>query len=221
MQLNNEIRVPLPIEDAWKLLTDLERVGPCLPGASITGREGDDHLGQAKIKVGPITANYKGTARFTELDEAAHRAVLTASGREARGGGNASATVTAELVDKGAETQVVLVTDLALSGKVAQFGRGVIADVSSVLLNTFSERLAELLEADSAPPEPTTPGPTAPARAATTSGPAPVADEALDLLALARGADALRLPKPAGYAALALLSLAIGWLLGRGSPSRG
>ncbi|WLW57009.1 SRPBCC family protein [Streptomyces sp. YU58] len=234
MQLNNEFTVPLPIEDAWKLLTDLERVGPCLPGASITGREGDDYLGQAKIKVGPITTNYKGTARFTELDEVGHRAVLTASGREARGGGNASATVVAVLVDKGDETQVNVSTELALSGKVAQFGRGVITDVSAALLKTFTERLAAMLEADKTAQETATPpvegvtalserGATGTAtvanstaqRQAPTSA-ASAEDEVLDVLALTRGAGILRVPKPVTYAGLALLCLLIGWLLGRG-----
>lgn len=233
MQLDNEFKVPLPIEEAWKLLTDLERVGPCLPGASITGREGDDYLGRAKIKVGPITTNYKGTARFTEIDEAGHRAVLNASGREARGGGNVSATVTAELVEKGAETQVNLSTELALSGKVAQFGRGVITDVSAALLTTFTQRLAAMLEADQAVPErvaspaqgaatgehdttvtTTVANSTAPRQAPVST--APVGDEVLDVLALTRGAGVLRVPKPVAYAGLALVFLVIGWLLGRG-----
>jgi carbon monoxide dehydrogenase subunit G len=145
MQLTNEFDVSVPIEEAWRLLTDLERVGPCLPGASITGRDGDDYLGQAKIKVGPITANYKGTARFIELDETQHRAVLSAKGRETQGGGDAQAVVTATLLDKGETTHVTVITDLTLSGKVAQFGRGIINDISSALLKTFVTRLEAMV----------------------------------------------------------------------------
>lgn len=146
MQLTNEFDVSVPMDEAWRLLSDLERVGPCLPGASITGRDGDDYLGQAKIKVGPITAHYKGTARFLELNEADHRAVLSAKGREARGGGDAQAVVTATLLDKGDATHVTVITDLSLSGKVAQFGRGVITDVSAALLKTFATRLEAMVQ---------------------------------------------------------------------------
>lgn len=146
MQLTNEFDVSIPIEETWRLLTDLERVGPCLPGASVTGRDGDDYLGQAKIKVGPITAQYKGTARFIELDESQHRAVLSGKGREARGGGDAQVLVTATLVDKGDLTHVTVLTELTLSGKLAQFGRGVMNDVSTALLKQFVVRVEAMLQ---------------------------------------------------------------------------
>ena len=148
MQLHNEFEVALPPELTWTLLTDLEKVAPCLPGASITGVEGDDYLGRAKIKVGPITAEYKGTAQFEELDPSSHRAVLLARGKDARGQGDATATVTATLTPTGSGTRVTVDTDLALTGKVAQFGRGVLADVSGALMSLFAARLQEMVAAE-------------------------------------------------------------------------
>lgn len=148
MQLLNEFDVPLPPAQAWTLLTDLEKVAPCLPGASITSVEGDDYHGRAKIKVGPITAEYKGIAQFKELDENSHRAVLLARGKDARGQGEASATVTATLSAEGNGTRVKVETDLALTGKVAQFGRGVLADVSGALMGLFADRLQAMVIAE-------------------------------------------------------------------------
>lgn len=155
MQLLNEFEVALPPENTWILLTDLEKVAPCLPGASITSVEGDDFHGRAKIKVGPITAEYKGVAQFTELDEEAHTAVLLARGKDARGQGDATANVRATLHPKGAGTRVVVETELALTGKVAQFGRGVLADVSGALMTMFAQRLQEMVATEGAPDAPT------------------------------------------------------------------
>lgn len=196
MQLLNEFEVGLPPEQAWVLLTDLQRVAPCLPGASITSVEDEDYHGQAKIKVGPITAQYKGVARFTELDAANHRAVLLARGKDARGQGDATATVTATLAPHGAGTRVIVETDLALTGKVAQFGRGVLADVSGALMGLFAQRLQEMVAAESgaglpampaaAPVPGGAPQPVAHASAPTTA-PRPADDEVLDVLALAGG----------------------------------
>ncbi|MEP9362793.1 SRPBCC family protein [Nocardioides sp. CN2-186] len=148
MQLLNEFEVALPPEQTWSLLTDLQKVAPCLPGASITSVDGDDFHGRAKIKVGPITAEYKGIARFTELDASSHRAVLLARGKDARGQGDATATVTASLSPAGAGTKVTVETELALTGKVAQFGRGVLADVSGALMSLFADRLQEMVVAE-------------------------------------------------------------------------
>src|SRR5213592_4197212 len=134
MELTNEFTVDAPIEQAWSVLTDLERIAPCLPGAQLTEVEGDEYRGTVKIKVGPITAQYKGVAKIEEADAANHKVVLQAEGRDTRGQGNASATVTATLVPEGAGTTVNIDTDLNITGKVAQFGRGVMADVSSKLL---------------------------------------------------------------------------------------
>lgn len=150
MQLLNEFEVALPPEKTWTLLTDLEKVAPCLPGASITSVDGDDYHGRAKIKVGPITAEYKGVAQFKELDESAHTAVLLARGKDARGQGDATANVRATLHPKGGGTRVVVETDLALTGKVAQFGRGVLADVSGALMTLFAQRLQEMVAAEGA-----------------------------------------------------------------------
>lgn len=148
MQLLNEFEVALPPEKTWTLLTDLEKVAPCLPGASITSVDGDDYHGRAKIKVGPITAEYKGVAQFQELDESAHTAVLLARGKDARGQGDATANVRATLHPKGGGTRVVVETDLAITGKVAQFGRGVLADVSGALMTMFAQRLQEMVAAE-------------------------------------------------------------------------
>lgn len=141
MELKNEFRVGVPVEQAWATLTDVELIAPCMPGAQLTEVDGDEYHGTVKVKVGPITAQYKGTASFVEKDEENHRAVLKASGRDTRGQGNASADVTAELTPDGDGTNVVVTTDLRVTGKVAQFGRGVMADVSAKLLDQFVESL--------------------------------------------------------------------------------
>lgn len=155
MELTNDFRVSVPVEQAWKVLTDLERIAPCMPGAQLQEVEGDEYRGVVKVKVGPITAQYKGTARFLERDESARRAVLRAEGRDTRGQGTASATVTAVLTPDGAGTDaegttVSIVTDLAITGKVAQFGRGVLAEVSGRLLDQFAQHLeSDVLMGDS------------------------------------------------------------------------
>jgi hypothetical protein len=141
VKIEDQFRVDVPIDEAWKVLLDLERIAPCLPGAQLTEVEGDEYRGTVKIKVGPITAQYKGVAKITEADEANHKVVLQAEGRDTRGQGNASAAVVATLVEDGAGTVVKIDTDLNITGKVAQFGRGVMADVSSKLLGQFADNL--------------------------------------------------------------------------------
>lgn len=148
MELTNEFEVHMPVDEAWRVLTDIERIAPCLPGAQLQEAEGDEYRGRVKVKVGPITAQYKGKAHFVELDDTEHRAVLTASGRDTRGQGNANATVTAILTDQGDRTHVSVVTDLTLTGKVAQFGRGVLADVSNNLMGQFVENLESTVSGD-------------------------------------------------------------------------
>jgi carbon monoxide dehydrogenase subunit G len=151
VDLVNEFHVALPIGEAWTVLTDLERIAPCMPGAQLQSVEGETFHGTVKVKVGPITAQYKGTAVFEERDEAAHRAVIKAEGRESRGQGNASARITAELSEDATGTIVKMSTDLAISGKAAQFGRGVLAEVSGKLLQQFVRQLeADLLTGDAA-----------------------------------------------------------------------
>ena len=165
MELTNEFEVAVPIEEAWAVLTDLERIAPCMPGAELTEVEGDEYRGLVKVKVGPITASYKGAVRFSERDVETHRAVLKADGRETRGQGNASAVITATLVPEGPGTKVSVLTDLAITGKVAQFGRGVLADVSGKLLDQFVHNLETTVL--------TPGGPSAPA-----GGPEPAAGQA-------------------------------------------
>jgi uncharacterized protein len=148
VELNNEFRVAVPAAKVWEMFTDVERVAPCLPGATLLSVDGDDFTGAVKVKVGPITVSYKGIATYQEKDAAAQRLVLRAEGKETRGNGTAAATVTAQLKDAGDSTHVVISTDLAISGKAAQFGRGVLADVSGNLIAQFARSLeAELLGA--------------------------------------------------------------------------
>jgi uncharacterized protein len=141
MELVHEFTVAVPVEQAWDVLTDVARIAPCMPGAELTEVDGGTYHGQVKIRVGPITAQYRGTASFAEKDEAARRVVLKASGRDTRGQGTASATVTAAMAEEAGSTTVSIVTDLSVSGRVAQFGRGVMADVSARLLDQFVHNL--------------------------------------------------------------------------------
>jgi carbon monoxide dehydrogenase subunit G len=153
MKLENEFRVDVPVEQAWRVLLDVERIAPCMPGAQLQEVEGDEYRGIVKVKVGPITAQYKGVARLTEVDDANHRAVIRAEGRDTRGQGNASATVTAALQPDGDGTHVSIESDVTITGKVSQFGRGVIADVSGKLLEQFVASLErDVLSAPAAAP---------------------------------------------------------------------
>jgi carbon monoxide dehydrogenase subunit G len=153
MELTNDFRVAIPPATAWSVLTDVERIAPCMPGAQLQEVEGDEYRGVVKVKVGPITAQYKGAASFVERDEVNLKAVLRAEGRDTRGQGNASATITATLTPDGEGTRVSVVTDLTVTGKVAQFGRGVMADVSAKLLGQFVDCLhTTVLAPDSAAP---------------------------------------------------------------------
>ncbi len=170
MELTNEFTVPVPVERAWEVLNDVELIAPCLPGAQLQEVEGDEYRGTVKVKVGPITAQYKGAATFQEQDEANRKVVLKAEGRDTRGQGSASALITATMTAKGDSTDVVVETDLTIKGKVAQFGRGMIADVSAKLLTEFVECLEHKLEDDQPAPTEAVPG----SDAAQGGGPAPV-----------------------------------------------
>lgn len=158
MELTNDFRVAVPVERAWEVLTDVELIAPCLPGAQLQEVEGDEYRGIVKVKVGPITAQYKGKATFVSQDEETHVAVLRAEGRETRGQGNANATITATLTPVDDGTAVSVVTDLTITGRVAQFGRGVLAEVSAKLLDQFVENLETTVlvdrTAEPAAPEP-------------------------------------------------------------------
>lgn len=142
MRIDNEFTVDVPIDRAWEVLTDLEGIAPCMPGAQLTGVDGDVYAGTVKIKVGPIISEYAGTARFVEKDDANHRAVIDAKGRDSRGAGNATAAITAQLRAEGARTVVTVDTDLKITGKVAQLGSGMIKEVSRKLLGQFVDCLA-------------------------------------------------------------------------------
>ncbi|MEU1168655.1 SRPBCC family protein [Streptomyces sp. NPDC005921] len=145
MELHHEFTVPVPADEAWRALLDIERVAPCLPGAVVEEYDGKTVTGSVKVKVGPVTVAYRGTAVFEEQDEQAHRLVLLASGRETRGQGTARATVTATLTERDGATAVSVRTDLTVTGRPAQFGRGVLAEVGDRLVGQFATCLAERL----------------------------------------------------------------------------
>lgn len=242
MKIEDQFRVDVSIEEAWRILLDVERIAPCMPGAQLQEIEGDEYRGIVKVKVGPITAQYKGAARILEADEAARRIVLKGEGRDTRGQGNASATVTVLLAPDGSGTRVSVDTDLHVTGKVAQFGRGVMADVSSKLLAQFVKSLEEnVLRADavtaqsaaesvraSAPPEALAAGPAAAPAVEAGAGPAPAIEagvrtidspeaEPVDLIEAAGGALAKRLvPLVTGIGLVVVLI----WLFRRGRKHR-
>ena len=207
MELNHSFTVNQPIAETWQILTDLERIAPCLPGAQLQEVHGDVYKGVVKIKVGPITAQFKGEAQFDERNDTDFKAVLKASGRDTGGKGNAAATITAQLTPVDADsTTCNLLTDLSITGKVAQFGRGALADVSEKLLAQFSDNLNELIKTQGAAPEVAAPTPAAEAsgepQIRKIEGPAA---EPLDLGNVAGGAVMKRvLPLLAGLAAALL-----------------
>jgi uncharacterized protein len=145
VQLEHQLSVPAPIDVVWPALLDPQRVAPCVPGATLTGVDGDSFTGTVKVKVGPITLLYKGTGEFTEHDEQARRAVLKASAKDTRGNGTVNATVTLTLTEEGDHTTGVVATDLSITGRPAQFGRGMIADVGGKIIEQFSACLSEKL----------------------------------------------------------------------------
>jgi len=221
MKIDNEFTVSVPIAQAWDVLSDMEQVVPLMPGAQLTGQEGDDFLGKVKIKVGPVTSEFSGKAHFVERDEATHRAVVDGRGKEARGTGNAAAVVTLQLHEAGERTRVTVETDLKIVGKLAQFGSSMLQQVSEKLLGQFVDALESKLAAAEGPaPEevvatPATPG------AAALGAPAPAAaprvvpvpePEPIDLLQLAGGTSVTKYAA-AGVAGLVLLVLIV--LVGR------
>ena len=172
MELTNEFVIDRPIEETWTILNDLEFIAPCMPGAQLTEIEGDEYRGNVKIKVGPITAAYAGKARFVEQDAVNRVAKLKAEGRDPRQG-NANAMVTASMVSAGADaTTVTIHTDLALSGKIASFGRGAIEDVSKKLLGQFTDNLRDKLAQGVSPAAVVETTPATPAAAPAASAPA-------------------------------------------------
>jgi carbon monoxide dehydrogenase subunit G len=154
MQLEHRLSVPAPIDVVWPALLDPERVAPCVPGATLTGVDGDTFTGTVKVKVGPITLLYKGTGEFTEQDAQARRAVLKAAAKDTRGNGTVTATITLTLADEDDHTAGVVATDLSITGKPAQFGRGMIADVGGKIIEQFAACLSEKLAVPATESEP-------------------------------------------------------------------
>ncbi|MDT5256327.1 MAG: uncharacterized protein QOJ56_3804 [Mycobacterium sp.] len=227
MKIANQFTVSAPIEQAWDVLCDLEQVIPLMPGAQLVGHEGDEYLGKVKIKVGPVTSEFSGKVRFVEQDRERHRAVIDGKGKESRGTGNAAATITAHLQETGDRTQVTVDTDLKIVGKLAQFGSGMLQQVSEKLLGQFVESLEAKLVAENsgstASPAANTaaaangekPIPAWPVNPAPGTNQGPLTEpKPIDLLALA-GGDHL---KKYGAAAVALVAvLALIWVLRRRS----
>jgi carbon monoxide dehydrogenase subunit G len=143
MRLENEFTVPVPLPQAWKALLDVQRVAPCIPGATVDRVENDEVVGRVKVALGPLTVSYAGTTRFVEKDEGAHRLVLEARGRETRGSGTAAATIEARLREEGSSARVTVVTDLQVTGKPAQFGRSVMVDIAAKLMDQFAACVAD------------------------------------------------------------------------------
>ena len=237
MELTHDFTVPATVDDAWATFMDLERVGSCFPGATVTSVDESGFAGTVKVKLGPIALQYAGTGQFLERDDAAYRAVIEAKGKDKRGNGTAGATVTVQLAPSGEGTRIDVTTDLSVTGKPAQFGRGVMQDVSDKLLQQFvqciegqfavAEPEPETVDAGAAPPaEPGTPGVAAGEPAAAVpaqtwapaaprplrSAPPPPADDSIDL-----GATVLPVlvKSYAPYAVAALAGLVLGWLIGR------
>ena len=178
MKLENEFTVPAPVERAWEVLLDVERVAPCLPGATIDGSEGDRYTGTMKIKIGPITTQYKGTVKIEEADEAARRAVMRAQARDSRGQGTAAATITSSMEEVEGGTRVRVETDMRVTGPAAQFGRGVMQDVSAKLMGRFADCLAEQMSGGAPPAAEEAGGVGAPAEQPSDAEPAPAAPPA-------------------------------------------
>jgi carbon monoxide dehydrogenase subunit G len=214
MELQNEFTVPAPVSEVWKTLLDVERIAPCLPGATVDRHEGDEVAGRVNVKVGPITASYAGTARFVTKDESDHRFVLEASGRETRGSGSAAATVEARMSEQESGTHVTVGTSLQISGKQAQFGRGVMAEVAGKLTDQFAaclaQRVREPAAADGHAPA------QAPARPAAQAG-EPVAQQAKAAAPQASGSldivSTVAVPLAKQFAPV-LVGLALGVVLG-------
>ncbi|SDE78990.1 SRPBCC family protein [Pseudonocardia oroxyli] len=211
MQLENKFTIAAPIEDAWAAMNNPETVAPCFPGAALTEYTGDSFTGTVKVKLGPISLTYKGKGTYIERDEANHKVVIDASGRDSRGNGTAKAMVTGTMKADGPDkTEVTMVTDMTITGRPAQFGRGVISDVADKIIGQFASCLADkLTEKDEpAPAAPAASEGTAPAGAATTpvKPAAPVKSnvEAIDLLDTAGAPVAKALVPVAGVLAVLL-----------------
>src|SRR6185312_14848119 len=172
MRFENEIQIDQPPAELFAFLTDVERVAPCLPGASIDGRDGDDYTGSMKVKVGPITGTYKGKMRFLEQDEDALRAVMSARAAEVNGQGDAEAKITTQIESDGdGSSRIRMETDLQMRGRVAQFGRGAMAKISQRMFDEFARNLEREMAGGGEAPEADATDGTADTDAATTPEP--------------------------------------------------
>jgi carbon monoxide dehydrogenase subunit G len=201
MELDNSFTVPVPPDQAWDVLLDVQRIAPCMPGATVDEVDGDVVNGRIKVKVGPVSLTYRGTAKFTERDPDARLVVMEASGKETRGAGTASATVRASMAPdaSGNGTQVTMHTTMNVTGRPAQFGRGVMVEVGGKLVEQFAANLAQLIAGDSAA-GPDTDRPAAPAAAAA-EAPGSSADGA--------SAPAATMDTPGGNGAAAMAGTAV------------
>jgi uncharacterized protein len=223
MELEHSFTVPVPADQAWDVLLDVERVAPCMPGATIDSVEGDEIKGRIKVKLGPVSMTYAGTAQITERDPDAGVVTLEASGKETRGAGTAAATIRSELHDQGGQTEVTVHTSLNVTGRPAQFGRGMMADVSAKLIGVFASNLADMLATgNGSAPEPAVPEPvvqatahaapvptaTTPASTTPTAASAP-SEDSLNLLQVAGLPVLKRIAAPAGALLAVVASLLI------------
>ncbi len=194
MRLEHEFSVPAPPDVVWAAVIDPERVAPCMPGASLTSVDGPKFAGGVKVKLGPVSLTYKGNGEFLETDEQAKRVVIKASGKDARGNGTAAATVTVTLSEEGSGTKGTVVTDLTVTGKPAQFGRGMIVEVSGKILDSFATCLATKLDANGGA---AAESPAAAAPAAAEAAPAAAAAAEAPAAAAPAAAEAEEPPPPA------------------------
>lgn len=218
MQLEHTFTVPAAVEDVWAALLEPERVAPCMPGATLTEVDGNTFGGKVKVKLGPVSLQYKGTGEYIETDAATHTVVIKAAGKDARGNGTAAATVTLKLTGDGARTEGTAITDLTITGKPAQFGRGMISDVGGKILEQFASCLSSKLAAAETPaadaPATESPATEAPGAEAPAAAPARVLPteeaEPLDLTQYASGAVAKRaLPAAAAVIVAVLVFLLV------------
>ena len=185
MELDHEFTVPVPVDQAWPVLLDVERIAPCLPGATLDSVDGDEFTGRLKVKLGAMTITYKGSARIASQDESAHTVTIEGTGKEARGSGTASATVQAQMHDEGEQTRVTVHTKLNVTGRPAQFGRNILSEVGGKLISRFAGNLEKEItreespaEASAAAPETEAPAEEAAVPEAPAEAPAPAAEPA-------------------------------------------
>ncbi len=221
MDLQNSFVVPADLDTAWKTLLDVDKIAPCMPGATLESNDGDNFTGKVKVKLGPVSMTYGGTAKFLERDDTAHVAVIEGTGKETRGSGTAKAVVTTKLTEEGPDrTRVDVTTDLTVTGKPAQFGRGVMQDVAGRIIDQFSANLEAVIAASGAPESatgtesaPETSPTSASTPASTQAAPAmPQAADSIDLLGTA-GAPVLKRALPVILGVVTVIGII--WLIAR------